>query len=625
MKNKFILTVLGILIVLQNIYCGIPNDSSLVESFFDGLITDHLKTKNIAGATVAVVKDGKLFFSKGYGFSDLEKQIPVDPQKTLFRVGSISKLFVWTAVMQLVEQKKLDLDADINQYLKDFKIPPTFDKPITLRHLMTHTPGFEDRVIGLFGKDEKSLKPLGEILARELPARVSPAGEISSYSNHGTGIAAYIVEQLSGMPFKDYVNRNIILPLRMEHFTFDQPLPDELKEDMSKGYRFTGGDFKEEGFEYVPLYPVGAASSSATGISNFMIAHLQNGRFGDVRILDSITAVEMHSTQFRPSPDLNGFCLGFMEFDRNGERVIAHGGDTFWFHSAMALLPDEKTGIFISLNTAGGSPSDLALAFIDHFFPGDKKNGSDTLLITMDDAGQFKGYFRSARYPHHDLTRLIGIMNPCKVTFEGGCLVTNANGEKTSWLKSGELSFFEKGGKDKLEFRKDEKGKIKFMFVNSMPYSAFEKIPASESPVLQLGLLILVILIFLFTIMYWPLAWLIRKKYLRDRVDESVLPFNLKCWVWISCAILVSYPACLMIILSDPVGIVFGIPWSLKIVQALPVVNLLIAGMVIYLNIGLWRSSKYPMISKLHYSVVALSLVIFEMQLFQWNLLGWNY
>ena len=149
-------------------------DTTDLESFMDGLLTAVLKEKNIAGATLAVIVDGKVTLTKGYGFADIDKQIPVDPKTTLFRIGSITKLFVWTAVMQQVALGKLNLEADINTYLKDFKIPDEFDQPITLKHLMTHTPGFEDRVIGLFAKDSTKLLPLGTILKKELPDRVRP-------------------------------------------------------------------------------------------------------------------------------------------------------------------------------------------------------------------------------------------------------------------------------------------------------------------------------------------------------------------------------------------------------------------------------------------------------------------
>ena len=245
-------------------------DSLDVLYFMDGVVQTHLRDKHIAGATICVVKDGRILLAKGYGFSDVKKQIPVQAEETLFRIGSISKLFVWTSVMQLVQQGKLDLNTDINQYLKDFKIPATYNEPITLKHLMTHSPGFEDLIIGLFAKDSSKVKRLGEILSNEIPGRVRPAGEVSSYSNHGTGMAAYIVEQASGMNWITYVEKSILNPLAMTSTTFRQPLPARLKGRMSKGYAYADGEFVEKLFEYVPLSPIGAATTTAVDMANFM-------------------------------------------------------------------------------------------------------------------------------------------------------------------------------------------------------------------------------------------------------------------------------------------------------------------------------------------------------------------
>src|SRR2546426_3835658 len=177
-----------------------PMTESDVEAFLDGLVPLQLERDDIAGVAIAVVKDGKVLFAKGYGYSDVKKKTPVSAENTLFRPGSISKLFTWTAVMQLVEQGKLDLDRDVNEYL-DFKIPSTFPKPITLRNIMTHTPGFEETVQELFVKDAKDLKPIGNYLKEHLPARIFPPGTTPAYSNYATCMAGYIVQRVSGQDY----------------------------------------------------------------------------------------------------------------------------------------------------------------------------------------------------------------------------------------------------------------------------------------------------------------------------------------------------------------------------------------------------------------------------------------
>lgn len=220
-----------------------------LEIFLDSFMPAQLKEKHIPGAAVAVVKDGRLVLSKGYGYANIAEGEYVDPEKTLFRIGSVSKLFVWTSVMQLYEQGKIDLDADVNQYLPGFQIPATFPEPITMRHLMTHTAGFEDGVMGMVREDVLNLEPSGDFLGRRMPARVFRPGEISGYSNYGNALAAYNVESVSGLRFEDYVESHIFDPLQMNQTTFRQPVPSSLSSQLAAGYRFDGKQIQEKPFE----------------------------------------------------------------------------------------------------------------------------------------------------------------------------------------------------------------------------------------------------------------------------------------------------------------------------------------------------------------------------------------
>src|SRR3954469_161217 len=192
-----------------------------VNAWLDGFMSYSLAKDDIAGAVVVVVKDGQILTQKGYGYADVAAHKPVDPAKTLFRPGSVSKLFTWTAVMQLVEQGKLDLDKDVNTYL-DFKIPATYAEPITLRHIMTHTSGFEEVIKDLFVRDASQLRPLRDYVVNHVPRRIFPPGKIPAYSNYATALAGYIVERVSGKPYNDYVRDSILLPLGMNHSTFVQ-------------------------------------------------------------------------------------------------------------------------------------------------------------------------------------------------------------------------------------------------------------------------------------------------------------------------------------------------------------------------------------------------------------------
>src|SRR5216684_351792 len=190
-----------------------PHELTVADAtaWLDGFMPMQLEREDIAGAVVLVVKDGKVLLAKGYGYKDVAKKIPVTPDSTLFRPGSISKLFTWTAVMQLVEQGKLDLDRDVNDYI-DFKIPATYPQPITLRHIMTHTPGFEETIQELFVANASQLKPLDAYLKEHMPARIFPPGTTPAYSNYAATLAGYIVERASGQNFNDYVDEHVFKP-----------------------------------------------------------------------------------------------------------------------------------------------------------------------------------------------------------------------------------------------------------------------------------------------------------------------------------------------------------------------------------------------------------------------------
>ena len=251
-------------------------------------------------------------------------------------VASITKLFTWTAVMQQVEEGKLDLSTDVNQYLKEVQIPATFDRPITIKDLMTHTPGFEDVVVGVFTRDARSVPSLTEFLRSHMPARVRPPGAVASYSNEGTCLAGLAAADVAGTSWEDLIEKRILLPLGMKHSMVKQPPPEELPADLSKGYCWQSGRFAAQGFEYEPEAPAGVLSTTAGDAARFMLAHLQDGRLGDARILRAETARRMREPLFRHAPAANAMCYGLWESDWNGLRIVGHGGDTFWFQIGRA-------------------------------------------------------------------------------------------------------------------------------------------------------------------------------------------------------------------------------------------------------------------------------------------------
>jgi CubicO group peptidase (beta-lactamase class C family) len=337
-------------------------------AFFDAEFPEKMRRWHIPGAVIVVVRDGQVAFAGGYGYADVEKKLPVVPDRTEFRIGSVSKLFVATAVMQLAEKHQVDLHADVNPYLKNLQVPNHFARLVTLADLLTHTGGFDERVIGLAARRASDVPPLGAFLAAHLPPLVSEPGAAYSYSNYGMALAAFVVEQVSGVPFDRYVEQNILAPLGMRHTGFERT--PEVAANLATGYVYHSGRFEAEPYDYFTLPPASGMNSTAADMARFMLAHLDNGSYDGAHILDSATARLMEARQFGQDPRLPGRTYGFYERYRNGLRGIGHGGNIRGYGSLLFLLPDEHTGLFISTNRDESRFVDeIEKAFLDRFYP----------------------------------------------------------------------------------------------------------------------------------------------------------------------------------------------------------------------------------------------------------------
>ncbi|MEO8115853.1 MAG: serine hydrolase domain-containing protein, partial [Phenylobacterium sp.] len=388
-----------------------------LDGWLDGYMPYALASSGIPGAVVVVVKDGQVLTEKGYGFADLKSRRPVDPQTTLFRPGSVSKLITWTAVMQQVEAGKIDLDADVNQYL-DFKIPPYDGKPVTMRQLMTHTAGFAETIKHLFPANAKVLRPLDKFISAWTPNRIFPPGEVPAYSNYGAALAGYIVQRTSGEPFDQYLARHIFTPLGMNHSSFSQPLPPALLAGMASGYPRLGAPAGP--YEFVGPGPAGSMAATGDDMARFMIAHLNNGQYGQARILQDATARQMHAPQKQYAPPLNGMALGFYHEDANGRVIIGHGGDTVAFHSDLHLLPNDNVGLFISMNSPGKAGlaqnirQTLLSGFLDRYYPL-TETALPTAPTAKAHAAAMQGVYWSSRRVDTGYLWMLGLLGQLKV------------------------------------------------------------------------------------------------------------------------------------------------------------------------------------------------------------------
>ena len=491
-----------------------------MEAWLDGFFPYALQRGDVAGAVFVLVKDGNILLQKGYGFADVAARTPVDPERTLFRAGSVSKLLNWTAVMQQVERGKLDLDADVNTYL-DFKIPARDGKPVTLRNLMTHTAGFDENARALIVTDGKDLPPLDQALKHRIPPQVTAVGSTPAYSNYGAALAGYIVQRVSGTSFDDYIEREIFAPLGMKHATFRQPLPDGLQADMSKGYQLGSGPPKP--FEIVTVPPAGSLSVSGTDMAPFMIAHLQNGKFGSNRILEEATAVQMHSTRATTIPPLNPMLLGFYENDVNGRRIISHGGDTELFHSDLNLFPDDGVGCFGSVNSAGkeGAAHALRTALVQEFcgryFPGALAEGSVDAATAKAHAQLIAGRYTVTRRPHTTFLSVLNLLGEIPVTANDDGTITiaalrGANEQPKKWKEITPFVWRDVAGGDRVAAQVENGHVLRFGY-DAYPFMLFEPVPSSWSSGWLLPLLIAAFAVLMLTTFAWPVSAMIRRRY----------------------------------------------------------------------------------------------------------------
>jgi CubicO group peptidase (beta-lactamase class C family) len=486
------------------------------EAWLDGLMPTALHTGEVPGAVVVVVKDGQILVQKGYGFSNHEKRTPVDSRTTLFRPGSVSKLFTWTAVMQLVEQGKLDLDADVNTYL-DFKIPARDGQSLTLRQIMKHTSGFEESAKNLLTYGETGVS-LESVLKGYIPPRMFAPGSTPGYSNYATGLAGYIVQRVSGLMFDDYIDQHIFKPLEMRHSSFRQPLPQDMRPNMSVGYKTR--DKPGEGFEIVNMPPAGSLTATGEDMGHFMISHLQHGRFGSAQILKPETARLMHESVTRSLPDLNGIALGFYQQNINGRRVVAHGGDTVYFHSDLLLFLDDHVGLFVSVNAPGKDGQGAFLRdqlfheFADRYLPGTETSARVDPATARAHAKLIAGRYIGTRRADSTFLSLVQLLSPTTIEANpDGTISAAPYGPPRKYVETGPFLWHEVGGHDRLQaIVKD--GKVSRWSTDAVAFAfAYEPAGGLAQMGAELPLAIAALGLLALTALSWPFAVASRRYY----------------------------------------------------------------------------------------------------------------
>ena len=605
-----------------------------LNAWLDGYLPYALRTADIAGAVVAVVKDGQVLTERGFGYSDVATRAPVDPQRTLFRPGSVSKLVTWTAVMQLVEQGKIDLDADVNRYL-DFRIPPREGKPVTMRNLMQHTAGFEEQAKNIISADPKA--PQFESLLKQwVPQRVFAPGTTPAYSNYGASLAAYIVQRVSGELFDDYLDRHIFLPLDMKYSSFRQPLPANLASLMSKSYKLASDP--PIPFEIVGPSPAGALSSPGEDMAHFMIAHLQNGEYHGNRILKAETAELMHNSPLTTLPSLNRMELGFFETNINGREVIGHLGDTEAFHTSLHLFLKEAVGLYVSFNSPGkeGAAHPLRTAvfndFADRYFPGTGKIAGIDAQTAASHAAMLTGSWINSRGSQSNFLAALGLVGQIKVGVDDkGQLVVppfaGLNGKPRHWVETAPFIWQDPDNHERLAAKVVDGKAVRFSINLLAPFMVFYRAPWYADAAWLVPLLCVAVGALLLTALLWPVAAIVRRKF---GVSLPLSPTALRAFrlskiaaIGILCG-LGAWALILALMLKDNTKLSAAFDPALHLVQAIGMVTFVGGFGLTLLNLWTVWSGKRRWPAKVWSIVLALSAFIVLHAALVGNLIGFG-
>jgi len=610
-------------------------DTQALEAFVDSVVPTLMKNHNSPSGTVAIVRGGQLVLARGYGYQDIDRRIPVDPYKTLFRPGSVSKLFTWVAVMQLVEQGQLSLDEDVNTYLKEFKIRETFEQPITLRHIMTHTAGFEDGNLGYFIlQDEARIIPLAEAMKRYQPERVNPPGAQTAYSNYATALAGHIVATVSGVPFNEYIAKNIFDVLGMHSSTFVEPLPPQLAEHMAIGYVASQGAYRPGFFELLSRFgPAGSLSSTATDMMKFALAILRGGELDGRRILQAATMEQMLTRAFSHDERLMGMALGFYERELNGHRLVGHAGAMLFFHSDFVIDLEHDLAIFTSFGAAGGAVVNATLipAFYDHFYPAVPQ---PTPVATADFAARAKRFegtyqpWRASFSKFEKARRLSGFGLRVAAIADQGLIISNELGSKR--YVEVERNLFRElepnftlgalSNSRQVAFQEDADGEITGLVFDGRPYASSYKAAWYQTGRFSTTLVKITMLVF---------ALALIRAYFQRASDRNANPADKRARrialfsAGVNILVLTVGASVMARIGANPFA---QVPLSLRVFVWLPLLVLLAAGLVVLQTTRVWQYGLLAgPLERLRYSLIAACSVAMCWFYFYWNLIGPKY
>lgn len=624
------------------------SSSAELEAFLDSYLAEQMAAHHIPGAVITVVKDGEVFLSKGYGYADLEAQIPYDPNETLLTTASIGKAFTAVGLLQLAEQGKIDLHESVTPYLGPVTLPQNQTEPLTFHHLLTHTDGFEARMIGSAALMEANLEPLADLLNEYMPAQPYAPGQYLTYGNFAANLAGHLTAEIAGRPFEQVMAENILQPLGMTDSTFDQHLSQEAMARLATGYEFADEKYVPAPFFYIRYAPEGGLRTTANDISRFMLALLNGGTNGNGRILNETTTAMMFTPQFRPQPNMAGISYGLFEHLENGRQLFLRDGDGVGTRSRMVLFPDEAMGFFISYNSGdSGLRLDLVSAILDRYYPAETAV-PEPLPGYEARADRFTGSYRPLQADATTFGKSMYFFSQqLEITTDGSGLLTltttGMGGEASSvmggfegssqWVEVSPLFFEQVDGKGHIAFAEDGNGRITQLFSGQGYHSTFGKLAWYESQSFQIIMLevaaLLIISMVMMAFVGWPVGLLINK--LRGR-SSSIIWSEVTARLW---AAFVS--GILALFIFRAIGVLYaidtigGLPnfvWGVsdEMMAALNAITLpaLMALTLPFITIWAWVKGWWKRNGRIHYTLVTLATLSIIWWAWYWQLLGFQ-
>lgn len=622
---------------------ALPN----LEAFVDGVVGAFMSQQQVAGAQVAVVRNGETLLVKGYGIDSVEPRRAVDPSQSLFRLGSISKTFTWLSLMQLAERGRLKLDDPINAHLPDeLDVPDEgFEHPIRIVDLMNHTAGFEDILQGLFVAQDAQLLPLTEHLRQRRPHRVREPGKLMAYSNYSTALAGAIVAHVSGMEYESYVEQNILTPLGLTHTTFreqyapteglPQPMPAELAARMAQNIEARNGAWQALPHEHiVSMAPAGAAVSTAEDMARYMIALLDPQRLEAAGVLRAETFAKLREPSYQVAPGMPAIHHGFFNTPLGIEQRLAydnlsHSGSTLHFRSFMVVISAADTamgtfGVFVTANSAPAARMVQAVPerIVAKYFGPWPEVEQDLPEGAAARAAQYAGQYRSLRRSYTQLEKILNVGTLPITASKEGYLTTKLGGPALRFVEVGEDLFRQPDGDVTIAFLRDERGAISHVVT---PIGMFDRVGFFASP----QWLALTLSTALFACIGILIAAALRREpvpahSIGERRSAQVITGTATAWL-----LFIVLAAAWMLPFTAPGTqdqFVYGYPHPLlKVALAVGVVATGLSVLGIATLVPVWRERTWSIGRRLRHSVAVVLFVVLVATLLQWNAIGFRY